>query len=241
MNVLALVALGFIVLPIVFPGHGGHAAGQKKSQCLNNLKQFGIALQNYLSVYGSFPPAYVADSHGRPMHSWRVLILPYFELDSTTAAEVKTIYDEYDFSEPWEGPNNRRLIERMPDVFHCPSENDAPSCATNYVAVVGDHTAWPFAVGRTAKEITDGLGSTLLVVETTGRGVAWTEPRDLDFDQLDFTINSPSGYGAASKHLGAGVNALMSDGSVRFIPQTLDPGIFRGLLTVDGCEPAPPP
>jgi hypothetical protein len=47
--------------------------------CVNHLKQIGLALHNYYSVYGVFPPAYVADESGKPMHSWRVLILPFLE------------------------------------------------------------------------------------------------------------------------------------------------------------------
>ncbi|MCA9206080.1 MAG: DUF1559 domain-containing protein, partial [Planctomycetales bacterium] len=43
------------------------------------LNQLTLALHNYHDTFGSFPPAYVADAAGRPIHSWRVLILPYIE------------------------------------------------------------------------------------------------------------------------------------------------------------------
>ena len=42
----------------------------------NNLKQIGLALLEYHQKYGSFPPAFVADANGKPLYSWRVLILP---------------------------------------------------------------------------------------------------------------------------------------------------------------------
>jgi hypothetical protein len=67
---------------------------------VNNLKQIGLALRNYHDAYGRFPPAYVADGHGPPMHSRRVLILPWLE--------KREIYDRYRFDEPWDGPNNRK-------------------------------------------------------------------------------------------------------------------------------------
>ena len=51
----------------------------RRAQCLCNLCQIKLAFHNYHSQYGSFPPAYVADANGRPMHSWRVLILPFME------------------------------------------------------------------------------------------------------------------------------------------------------------------
>src|SRR5690242_17032670 len=69
----------------------------RRSQCKNNLKQIGLALHNYHETYGGLPPAFVADDQGRPMHSWRVLILPFLG--------EQALYNEYNLSEPWDGPN----------------------------------------------------------------------------------------------------------------------------------------
>ena len=66
----------------------------------NNLRQIALALQSYHQANGCFPPAYVADKNGKPMHSWRVLILPYLGFDD--------LYKAYDFTEPWDGPNNKK-------------------------------------------------------------------------------------------------------------------------------------
>ena len=49
--------------------------------CGNNLKAVATALYTYQERYGSFPPACVCDEHGKPMHSWRVLLLPFMERD----------------------------------------------------------------------------------------------------------------------------------------------------------------
>ena len=49
----------------------------QKASCEANMRTIGLALQNYHSVYGSFPPAYATDAAGNPMHSWRILILPF--------------------------------------------------------------------------------------------------------------------------------------------------------------------
>ena len=68
-----------------------------------------MALQNYHQANGCFPPAYIADKNGKPMHSWRVLILPY--LDRTI------LYKAYDFTEPWDGPNNKKLSATRSRAF----------------------------------------------------------------------------------------------------------------------------
>src|SRR5688500_8670454 len=68
----------------------------RRSSCLGHCCQLGIALHSYHDEYGSFPPAYVADANGKPMHSWRVLILPFIE--------EQALYQRYRFNEPWNGP-----------------------------------------------------------------------------------------------------------------------------------------
>ena len=104
-------------------------------QCSNHLKQIGLALQNYHDAYGSFPPAYMADADGKPIHSWRVLILPYLE--------QKALYDKYSFDEPWDGPNNSQLHEAAISAYICPSRPGNSRTDTSFVAVVGAQTAWP--------------------------------------------------------------------------------------------------
>ena len=51
-------------------------AMQNRSQCVNNLKQIGLAMHNYHSTYSVFPPAMTHDPDGKPLLSWRVLLLP---------------------------------------------------------------------------------------------------------------------------------------------------------------------
>lgn len=71
-GLLGLMALAY--LAGVLESQNKHAFA-RRAQCTHNLKQIGIALHNYADVYGCFPPSYVADADGSPMHSWRVLIL----------------------------------------------------------------------------------------------------------------------------------------------------------------------
>ncbi len=123
-----------------------------RSQCKNSLKAIAIALHNCHDVWSCFPPPFVADERGRPLHSWRVLILPYFEFD-----DFRPLYDAYDFSEPWDGPHNLSLGDRMPPVYRCPADEPdregAPS--TSYVAIVGPHTCWSAGAHVT---FADGFG-----------------------------------------------------------------------------------
>lgn len=205
------------------PNHRGY--------CRNNLKQISLALHSYRDFYGEFPPAVVRAADGKPMHSWRVLLLPFLEL--------QPVYDQYDFNEPWDGPNNSQLA-RLPgglQFWRCPAETQAvPGCfETSYVAVVGSRTAWPGSSSLDPNSVTDGVEETLWVVEVKNSGIHWMEPRDLDIRTMPLKINSNAGSGLGSNHA-KGCNAACCDGSVHYLPDDMPAATLRALLTRDGGE-----
>lgn len=199
-------------------------------QCSNNLRQIGIALHGYHNKYGSFPPAYVTDSSGWPMHSWRVLILPF--LDDAKADEI---YSQYDFDEPWDGPNNRKLHDEAISTYHCPSEDrKGPLTETNYLAVVGPMTAWP---GETTTKLPyrDGESNTILLVESSNSGIHWMEPRDLHVTQMNLTMNAPTGQGISSRHR-HGPPVLFADCSVKYLYRDPPQKWLRAWLTPESAD-----
>ena len=68
------------------------------------------------------------DATGRPLHSWRTLILPYLD--------QRSLYNAIDLSKPWDDPANADALSKIPSVYRCPSFAGA-SPLTTYVAVVG--------------------------------------------------------------------------------------------------------
>jgi hypothetical protein len=204
----------------------GHRTASQRSQCKNNMKQIGLALHNYADMYGSFPPAYIADENGRPMHSWRVLILLFLD--------EAPLYSQYRFDEPWDGPNNSKLASTILAVFNCPSDDHGgtgnTSTMTNYVAIVGPETAWPDGGAATIHDISDGTSSTLQVVEVANSGIHWMEPRDLHVVQMAPTVNAKAGQGISSRHTG-GAHGLIADGAVRFVPERVSVDDLRAWLT----------
>jgi prepilin-type processing-associated H-X9-DG protein len=201
----------------------------RRAVCQNNLKQIGIALCSYHQKYGSFPPAYVADANGKPLYSWRVLILPFLGQGNLR----NTIRND----EAWNGPNNVKVTNTVVRTFDCPDDPQlaTPSPAfTSYVAVVGHHTAW---AGATPRKLSDfkSPGNTILVIEAANSGIQWAEPRDLHVGETPLTINPPGGQGISSDHP-AGVNAVFADGSVHFLRSDVDPKKLAELLDLDGCS-----
>src|ERR1700761_2260667 len=68
--------LGLILFMIVSPRRTPREAA-RRHQCMDNLRQIALGLKTYADEHSAFPPAYTIDAHGKPLHSWRTLILPY--------------------------------------------------------------------------------------------------------------------------------------------------------------------
>lgn len=95
-TIVFLLAVGTLAYFVRAVGDAREAA--RRTQCSGRCCQILVALHNYHDTYGSFPPAYLADETGKPMHSWRTLLLPY--LDGAQ------LYNEYRFDEPWDSTHN---------------------------------------------------------------------------------------------------------------------------------------
>jgi len=209
----------------------------RRVQCVNCLKQIGLALLIYHDQHGCFPPAYAADAQGRPAHSWRVMLLPYLEEGN--------LFAQYHFDEPWDGPNNRKLAVQMPSFFRCPSRPDptgATAASTFYVAITGPGTVWPGLMSGSLKGI-DDPANTILLVEVADSDIAWMEPRDLTIDAVladkenlagAITSHHRTSDGYFLRTYQRGGNVVMADSSVHFLRGRPSPEDLAELLRPEG-------
>ncbi len=221
-------------------------ASDLRMQSINNLKQLGIAMNNYLDAMKHFPPAVLHKAAGSPPYSWRVALLPFM------GEEGKTLHQQYRFDEPWDGPNNRKLLDKMPWAFRCPMET-SESTNTSYFALVGPGTMFdatkpsasesrvqsggggggvpgrggPASVdttfdgtkGARLADIADGTSFTIMLVETK-RDIPWTKPEDIPYDP-DKPLPKLGGY------FEDGFHVVMAYGTVHFLPYTVSEKILR--------------
>ncbi len=202
-------------------------AAHRQAACVNNLKQIQLALQSYHQAFGSLPPAYIADASGRRLHSWRVLILPFLEQGS--------LYDRYDFRQPWDGPNNRKLLGQVPSVYTCPSRQSPIRNLTSYVAIGGPGTMFPGTTPVKFADVTDGLSDTVLVVETDNLDIPWTAPVDLNVGTMSLRVNDDRFPGISSRHSGS-ADVVFGTGRVRYLREGIDGQTVRALITIAGGE-----
>ncbi|HKB05682.1 MAG TPA: DUF1559 domain-containing protein [Gemmataceae bacterium] len=199
------------------------AASRQKT--INNLKQIGIACHNFHDTMNHLPMN-VTDPTGKPILSWRVLLLPYLEQDN--------LYKQLDLTKAWDDPRNARLLEKMPDVFRVYGRSGHEKGLTYFQMPMSPRPIAggdPFLVpGRRLSlvGIPDGTSNTIMVVEAAD-GVNWARPDDLRFDQLRMEK-----VGAPDRKW---FHALFADGAVRTLRKDkLDITMLRALMTVNGGE-----
>ncbi|MEA1950836.1 MAG: DUF1559 domain-containing protein [Planctomycetota bacterium] len=120
-ELLVVIAIIGILIALLLPAVQAAREAARRMQCSNNLKQIGLALQNYHATNSTFP--YGSHDLGPKVtnvigHSWWPRIFPFVEQD--------VIFAEYDFNANWivTSPRNQGLVGDM--VFHfmqCPSSN----------------------------------------------------------------------------------------------------------------------
>lgn len=206
----------------------GAREAARRTGCVCHLKQLACALHCYLDAHGCFPPAYFCDKNGKPMHSWRVLILPHFNEEAA--------YARYDFTMPWNSPQNQRVANavwgRNADYFQCPSGRLHGTPFTNYVAVVGPDTV---LLKDKSRKLTSGNAQKIMLVEIADSDIHWMEPRDLTFDQVMALARGGSGATASSRHP-AGVNYADASSTVRTLDRDVDVKTLRKMLIVEPAD-----
>jgi hypothetical protein len=205
----------------------GSRENYRKRQCIHNLMTLALAMHNYHSAHNTFPPAFSRDKQGKPLLSWRVLVLPYLD--------AKDLYDQFHLDEPWDSPHNKALISKMPRNYACPTSSPALAAAgkTTYLTPRGKATIFPGGEGVKLQDITDGTTVTLMVLDVPDdRAVIWTKPDDWE------TGAAPSKDVLSGKHP-SGNPAAFGDGSVRSFSKKLTDATFRALLTRNGGEVIP--
>ncbi|QDT98755.1 DUF1559 domain-containing protein [Gimesia aquarii] len=142
-ELLVVIAIIAILIALLLPAVQQAREAARRSQCKNNLKQYGLALHNHLDTFGAFPPGYVCyDESGNRFQTggwqngqnefgfhWLVMLLPYMEQPGLWD-QIKTCGDNLKArtdgtSNPWDhcewlAPAHIGR-QRLPAFNHCPS------------------------------------------------------------------------------------------------------------------------
>jgi prepilin-type N-terminal cleavage/methylation domain-containing protein/prepilin-type processing-associated H-X9-DG protein len=183
-ELLVVIAIIGILVALLLPAVQAARESARRTQCTNNLKQIGLACQNYAGTNGAFPRGAGLDSKNMILFSWSALILPYLE---EANAE-----DLIDYKSGYNTAANQVAIKTLFSAYQCPSAppNGLVSCCifipgvedagqTSYSAI-GTHLKRDYGVVANSiegsgvmfdnshvkfKDITDGTSKTFLASE----------------------------------------------------------------------------
>jgi hypothetical protein len=195
-------------------GKGRVSEAAARAQSANNLKQMFLALEEHNRATGRYPSAALCDATGKPLLSWRVALLPYLD--------QRDLYKRFKLNEPWDGPNNSKLLEEMPQCYAMPGDTTAPRGHTFYRVFYGKGAAFDLKTGFGHGAFSDGKLVTLFIVEA-GESVPWTKP-----DELPFEPEKP--LPRLGGHFSWGIQALMGDGRVVTIPANTPQAKLKGWI-----------
>jgi prepilin-type N-terminal cleavage/methylation domain-containing protein/prepilin-type processing-associated H-X9-DG protein len=137
-ELLVVIAIIGVLVSLLLPAVQNAREAARRAQCINNVKQMGIALHNYHSALNAFPPAKIYSgscnaANGGP--DGKVLNTTGFTM-MLNYLEQSTLYNAYNFSQAssasaWNGGNTRLMgtplvnttvVSALVGVFACPSD-----------------------------------------------------------------------------------------------------------------------
>jgi prepilin-type N-terminal cleavage/methylation domain-containing protein/prepilin-type processing-associated H-X9-DG protein len=244
-ELLVVIAVIGILVTLLLPAVQASREAARRTQCYSNLHQIGIALHHYHGTYRSLPPGGIEP---RPMwpdgrqFAWSAFLLPFIE-QATLAREI-------DFSVPFDDPANALAASRIVKTYLCPTTPRSSPLhkgrgACDYGGMYGERITSrndpPKGVmlydrAIQFREIRDGTSTTLAIAEDSNfPDGQWINGRNV-FDQA-FAINKAPSFenDIRSLHPG-GANGLFSDGSARFLSETMELKILAAICTRAGGE-----
>ncbi len=262
-ELLVVIAIVGLLVALLLPAVQASREAARRTKCLSNLRQLGVALQTYHDVFHVFPrggwPAASANI------SWTASILPHLEEQS--------LYDRLNRTVPYTDVTNRDAGQTPLALVLCPSSPkesiwkssaDLPASASNrfartdYGAISGERGLRSPTASNVPERgvmilernislsgILDGASHTILIGEAPeGIHSLWISVRNL-YDQSG-PINAPATYAPAfvffdygqelSSYHPEGAQVLFADGSARLLDKELDVRTLAALCSRDGGE-----
>ena len=217
-ELLVVVAIIGLLVGLSMPAIHSFREAARRTQCQNNLRQLGTALQNHHSQFGYLPKV------GENDWGYGAFLLPHLEQSGLfgTLSPLTVKRDSH-------LEKQKTSIELVLPVFLCPAFKREDKLASGEGRSNGLGNQEIFNRRTDLTDVYDGESNTIMLGETT-TDHAWAKPKT-------GTCSTPPAEGAdfGSKHTG-GANFVMCDAAVKFIPSHINAATFTALGTIAGRE-----
>ncbi len=256
-ELLVVIAIIAVLIALLLPAVQAAREAARRIQCVNNLKQIGIALHGYHDAYNTFPSGGWIAIYGQPATQnmntgWSASVLPWLE--------QRALFDGLNLSVVYDNAANSTAAYTVLQVYLCPSEprqsywnkypgppqpDPYPSADADYGGMYGPRTlgsgftnnppAGPMIFNQciSLAQITDGASQTIAVGEDPEAiNAMWVSGHNIFDQSAPINARPPSEFGEelTSQHPG-GVNTLFADGSVHFLKNTTNVVPLAALCT----------
>lgn len=237
-RVLGTLGLIGLLIGLCLPAVPSAREASKRMFCAVSLRTLALALieskSEGLDLLKDDWNRNSIESGGKEI-SWRVMVLPRLEHGE--------LYQRYDAKQAWDSEANWALTKEQVPELMCPSEPKLMSPKGGLFASYAmlrnsnrDPSNPKFVPSqwRTPKD-----ANKILLVESCGANILWTEPRDVDLDTAQWNVSSKQrregaepwrAKSIAASYHGIGAQAVMGDGSVRFLSSSVDPRALEYLI-----------
>jgi prepilin-type N-terminal cleavage/methylation domain-containing protein len=118
-ELLVVIAIIAVLIALLLPAVQAAREAARRSQCVNNLKQLGLAVMNYADVNGALPPS--SERTANVDFGMKARMTPFIE--------QQTLFNATNFSLSWNssaGYPNSTVYKTTVNTFLCPSDGNTP-------------------------------------------------------------------------------------------------------------------
>ncbi len=199
----------------------------RRSTSKNNLKQLGMALHNYHEIYECFPPGGIINENEVAYHGWFRSLMP--QLDAAP------YYEMINSDSPWSDPENASVFRIQYTVALMPSVKETYTKeGLALLHYLGNPNVFHRNSSVKLEDMKAGAAETWFLGEVAGNYQPWGYP--FNWRPLGSQLNAgPDSYGRPTKD---GAHFLMGDGSVRFLPNAVDPEVLQTMAKAPPIAPS---